>query len=100
MKLLPVLLDVAVQTTQSTTLLHILYKTKGWNGGAGVWGGGGNWNAKRAVGRYHIASCMPHEHMCGLYGSLMKREILHQKMNSAHIVTVARGRQLAAISRP
>jgi len=30
MKLLPaVLLDVAVQTTHSTTLLHILYKTRG-----------------------------------------------------------------------
>jgi len=27
--LLPVLLDVAVQTAHSTTLLHILYKTRG-----------------------------------------------------------------------
>jgi hypothetical protein len=100
MKLLPVPLDVAVQTTQSTTLLHILYKTKGWDGGAGGWGGGGSWNAKRAVGRYHIASCIPHQHMCGLNGSLVKRGIFHQKMNSTHIVTLAKARHLTGISRP
>jgi hypothetical protein len=51
MKLQPVPLDVAVQTARSTTLLHILYKTRG---------GGGNWNGKRAGGSYHTASCVKH----------------------------------------